>query len=465
MGIITDRAQAREHVRTLDTDWNWRIQIGGAGPTGISISRALTANVGYPEDGAASLELETDTDLSGMERATVEVYCGYGRHQVRYFVGILDDPIRDPFTGLTHALAYGVQGAMARQYFDTPRDYSFVRLQQFFAEVNDLLYDPRAVITVKEAFEVFLAEDVIFGGEVSLAEAASSVLEPTGMVMLDRPDYDLLVMPTPQPAIGGGVKASYDRRHYASGAGEGASGEEGLSIVPASEGPFYKVVVFRRDEEGGEGIPLDVVRAERRINNPGPYFPKPNEILWVPEFPGSQDAAEKVAYLTAQSAATGSRTGTLPTSANPELLPADSIRVSRREDSIGKMYEASYICSLTSTNIDLVAGRMEMAFAALPERRELVQRTAVVVSPRRSGHVMDTATQAKAVQLDAAGGRYYLDTEALAESSMNQWFGVDEGDSGEWWIDPDLAPPDVAGYDEVTGEVWVDLEVGATYRR
>lgn len=378
----------KEHV--AGNEWRWVIHVGG-----IRVRRADVASVAYDAEGGGTLTLETDTDLRGMARSQVRVFMGYGDRDeglTEWFSGDLAKPVYDPETGVTTVEAYGTLGAMGRQYWDTAVHLQGMSLRTFFGLVQSRLYDPRARMEVRSGDAEI--EDTVFPGENSLRESAEAVIEGFDHVMRERPGFGLRATPRPRPAALSTYAAVFDESDYPPGQPK---------ISPAGEGPYAKVVVYRRDDEG-----VEVVRAEAPVTNDVTTPPKPNEIYWVADFDGDQKEAQDTAAATARALAmenAESVTGTLTDIAPMESLFQDSPILlkrteeesrstsqftSEREDesednhrrSSGfRRFRREYAATITDIEVDLVASNMTFSFDAIRTRDELIPRRKVPRAP------------------------------------------------------------------------------------
>lgn len=420
---------SRQLVHAGDTAWDWKVLVGGR-----PVGEARTARVSYDDQGVGSLDLAVAGDLTRPNRvgADVRAYGGYGGSLVEWFTGKLDKPAYDPDTRMTTAGAYGVSGMLARRYFDQPARYQGATFQSFFADLNSRLMDPRTRIEVKNGARIAM-EDSVFSGENALLEAVTSVIEPAEYRICDRPGWTMLVVPRPRPGAGVRAKATF-------GADQFAPGDP--KIVPSDGGPYFKVVAFRRDEQGQE-----IVRDEKKITNRGPYKPSPNEIYWLSDFQGTQQEAQQSVEDTARALEIDSFKGTVTDVApNPELHLYDQVHLLVEEDRPASSPDVlcTYAAIITEIEIDLLASMMSFSFEAL--RTEERERRAPIRVPPLSPYVMPAPGPDTAFGLSGDGLYARLDHE-------EPYFGVD---AGGMWIDPAASPGTLeAGEDPLEG-LWVE---------
>jgi hypothetical protein len=419
---------ARQLVHTGDTAWNWRVEIASK-----PYREAEAASVVVDRDGVAEVSLDMPADLTRFGGADCRVFCGYGDHLVEYFTGKLDKPHWDRNVRRTKVKAYGVNGMLARRSFDTGKRYQGMTFWGFFGDLQGRL-DPRARIVVKQG-DMIAMEDTDFNGEVALAEAVESVIRPANYVAVDRPHWNLAVLPRPRPGAGVRSKATYNSNQLAPGQPD---------LKPAPGGPYYKVVVFRRDEAG-----VEVVRAEAKIANRGPYRPDENEIWFIPEFQGTQSEGQTVAYLTARIAEIEAYEGSVQdVSANPELYLFDQVSFVLIDDRTMKRYptEDTYAALITSLELNLVGGIMGFDFEALRESsRQIIELEPFApLSP----YVIPSTIALADWEEDEVGLFARLDRQ-------EDYWGED---INGLWIDPTLADPeDEAGQSAEEG-LWVIVD-------
>lgn len=413
--------QRKEHV--AGNAWRWVIHVGS-----IKLRHAETAEVSYDEDGAGALTLRAEVNLSGMARAPVRVFCGYGPGQLsEWFSGDLGKPYYDPETGVSEAEAYGVLGAMGRQYFDEAVTLQGITLRGFFGLVQSRLYDSRTRIEVKSGN--LSIEDTAFPGENSLRESGEAVIEGFDHVMRERPGFGLIVTPRPRPAALARYSAVFTRADYPVGQPE---------IKPTEDGPWAKVVVYRRDENG-----VEVVRAEAEVAQSGPYRAKPNEIFWVPDFDGTQAEAQDVAPETARALAINSFKGQLTDiSPREDLFQDEPILLKRVERENGKRYRREYASVITTASLDLVGSSMILSFDALRVRDEEIPERAVPDSPSPYARAAEGSEHETAFGEDSEGAYLRL-------GSSEDYTGED---GSGMWIDPTVS--DEAGEDD---GLWVEV--------
>lgn len=420
---------SRQLVHAGDTAWDWKILIGGR-----PVSEARAASVSYDDQGVGTADLIVSGDLTRPNQvgADVRVFCGYGNSLIEWFTGKLGKPVYDSATQTTSAGAYAISGMLARRYFDQPARYQGATFQSFFADLNARLMDPRTRIEVKNGARIAM-EDSVFSGENALLEAATSVVEPAEYKISDMPQWTMLVIPRPRPGAGVRAKATF-------GADQFAPGDP--KIVPSDGGPYYKVVAFRRDDQGQE-----IVRAEQKITNRSPHRPSPNEIYWLPDYQGTQLEAQQTALDTARALEIDSFKGTVTDVApNPELHLHDPVHLLVEEDRPGNLPDVlcTYAAIITEIEIDLLASMMSFSFEAL--RTGERERQAPIWVPPRSPYVMPTPGPDTAFGLSADGLYARLDHE-------EPYFGVD---AGGMWIDPAASPGTTeAGEDPLEG-LWVE---------
>ena len=356
---------------TLTSTWLYEVRVGSR-----RFKYVRKGVVSYDKDGGGTLDLEVEGDLSNLWRAPVRVFCGYDGDAYEYFTGNLGRPDYNPRTGITKVEAHGVLGRMGRQYFDEALVLQGMTLAGFFGHIRRLLYDTRIRIEVKGGrAEV---EDTTLPPEDDLREGAEAVVESFGFVMRDRPGLGLAVHPKPRAR----ALTRYDAVLAPADCPVGQP-----EIDPTTEGPFAKVVVHRRDQEGNE-----VVWAEAKVSNDSRYKPRPNEIYWIHDFDGDQKEAQNTASETARSLTVDAYAGTVK-GVDPRPLYPDSSLLLRTEDDDHK---ENYAAVVTECELDLVGESMSATFDALRVFRKRAQRAEIPELPspyllRATGSEAETA--------------------------------------------------------------------------
>lgn len=408
----------------------------------MRLTHAESARVSYDEDGAGVLELAAEADLSDMARAPVRVMCGYDGAHHEYFTGTLGRPVYDGRSGITDVEAYGVLGAMGRQYFEDPTTLQGISLRGFFGIISSLLYDSRVRIDVRSGGATI--EDTVLPPEDSLREGAEAVVEAFDHVMRDRPGFGLLVHPRPRPQALGQYAAVFSAADYPVGQPK---------ITPADgsgAGPYAKVVVHRRGEDGVEEI-----WAEAPVAVGSTYQPKPNEIYWVHDFDGDQAEAQSTAASTARAltidAFAGELSGATPRSDllqdSPvlfEVIDDDWRSPKDRRSQLRRHYAAT----ITETELDLVAESFDVRFDALLVFEEEIPESTAPTAPSPYVVLAPDAVYATAFGEDAYGVFFRLESEEDYAGEDTQGL----------WVDPDLGGGEAAEEaGEDTGGLWVEV--------
>lgn len=419
------------------TRWEWALAVGSMTIRSSSVEtqdfEQSTLRASVDAEGAASMEIVLPANLSGQRGSTVRLYVGYGGKLEEWFTGVLGKVAYDSRSGFSTTSAHGPSWMLGRRYFDKPVRYQGHSLRRFFSDLAARLYSPLVRLEVSGGGE-FELEDTVFGGEVSLGEAAQPVLESAEYVMSDRVGGVLAVEPRPRPSTSLPTKAVYDIGDYPEGQPEPELSEEG---------PYSKVVVFRNDEDGNE-----VVRAEARIAYRGLVPPAPNEIYWVPDFEGDQVLAQQVARSTAAALQNEPTPGTLRgISANPALHRHDGILMYLYEEEV-VFHRRGYASLITEIELDALAATMDLSYSALRISSEEVaepQRP-----PQLSPYIVPSERAARDTPFGEDFGGVFVDM--LTE---RPYFGED---LTGLWIDPELVTEeyaDEAGLDE--GGLWVNI--------
>lgn len=424
--------------------WRWEVFIGAR-----RYRNAERARVFYGKDGSGVLDFAVEADLSGMTRAPVRVMCGYEggagetAELTEWFTGDLGKPSYDPGTGVSEVEAYGILGAMGRQYFDKPTTFQGVTLRGFFGKIRALLYDARARIDVRSGG--LSIEDTVFPGEDHLREGAEAILEGFDHVMRERPGFGLIVTPRPRPAALGKYTAVFSEPDYPVGQPK---------IVQSGEGPYAKVIVYRRNESG-----VEVVRAEAKVTQNGAYKAKPNEIYPVPDFDGDQATAQSVASSTANALVIDGFSGRLEDfSPNMDLLVDSPVLLKRVEREPGsraslgfagtrRSYNRHYAAVITTAEIDLKEISMTVSFDALRIKDEEIPSRQVPLPPSPYAIPAEGTVFATPFGTGEYGRLYFR------RGSNFPYAGED---AAGLWVDPSLAENGEVGVDEY-GRIFVEV--------
>ena len=379
-----------QKVHAGPTRWGYEVHVDG-----LVFGQANEAKATYDKDGRGVLTLDVYGDLRPFRRQKVALRCGYGDARIEWFSGYLGKPKYDRLTGRTSAEAYGVAGKMSRASFDKPVRYQGFTFEGFFGDLRERLMDPAVRIDVKNGQRIAM-ENTVFQGEVYFLEAAESVVGPAEYVLRERPGHTLEVLPRPRPGAIGAAKASYAKAQLP---------PNEPKMEEALDGPWYKVVVQRRDQEGNE-----VVRAEAKIANRGSVQPSPNEIYYVNDYQGSQAEAQSVvAPSTAAALAQQPFTGTLSdVAANPELMMDDQVDFLLEEEEGGKLYERTYAAMVGEIELNAVASSMSFSYEALrTNQREIVAPRGALGMPPGMRRVSSTVVSDVGAFGDTDGGQTY----------------------------------------------------------
>lgn len=410
------------------TRWTYEVRVAG-----LTFRDVNEAKATYDKDGRGVLSLDVNGDLRPFRRQKVALKCGYGSPAIEWFSGYLGKPHYDRLTGRSSAEAYGVSGKLARASFDKPMRYQGYTFAGFFADLRARLLDPAARLEVQNGQRIAL-ENAVFQGEVFLLEAAESVISPAEYVLRDRPGYKLVVMPRPRPGAIGSAKAVYAKAQLP---------PLEPKMQESLDGPWYKVVVYRRDQGGDE-----IVRAEAKIANRGPVQPTPNEIYYVHDYQGTQAEAQAVvapstAAALSQQPYTGSLTGI---AANPELMMDDQVGFLLEEEDGGVLYERTYAAMVGEIELDAVAASTSFAFEALrtDQRAIAAPRGGTTLPPGMRRINSSVTSDVGAFGLTAAGQVYarlgsraphYQETVAGGYIKVNVGDGVAFEDAlGQLWV-------------------------------
>lgn len=273
------------------------------------------------ESGSSTMTIEADFPFNKFEEEMVSLRLGYGDTTVEYFTGKLFSPDRHPTTGLATCEVKGPFASMQGSFGSNEVDYSGDTAAEFFVDLGQRSKQPGSFLEVVDGYDVVL-EDAAFVRETELVEAAKTVTEKIGFVMLDRPGFKRKVMRMPAPGARAKSIARYDEAHYH---------RDAFRPVKATSVKYAKVVAFRRSESSAEGAGVFYpVYEEFPVANRGRKPPQENRIFWIPDFPGTPRQAANAAQRRSAQLSRASYTWELTDIAiNPELLLFDAITCTR----------------------------------------------------------------------------------------------------------------------------------------
>jgi hypothetical protein len=339
----------------------FRLTIGGApiGGDGADI------RFEYPEqNGASRLTFEGMLPAEHLIEERVRLSLGYGRRGLLYFAGRLILPggervVLGPFAEM--AAQHMMRRADYRGWFIGPALYDIARRANY----------PSGTVEVRGERSYRIpddADEAVFNEEVSLMEAANTLMQSANFVASDAPGGIFgrrLFMPRPRPGARGGVKAVYVPRHYEPGS---------LEVEDKHSTGYARVVVFRRRADGTYSL-----RQEAPVDNMGRRVPQ-NRAYFIPEFVGDSIQAKQAAYDTARSLSAGEFSFRLSgIRINPELSRYDQIRVSRNHETRDGIFREVYQGVIHEVSGSVSGWRMDLSGDAIRVERRKVGRPSAIV--------------------------------------------------------------------------------------
>ncbi len=357
MGLLSDLSQRKYKGEEVRPRFELRV-------AGRKVERVRRISGSYAkESGSSTMTVEADFPFGSFEEEMVSLRLGYGDRMVEYFTGKLFSPDRHPTTGVATCEIKGPFSAM-QESFDEEMDYTGDSAAEFFVDLGRRADQSGRLLVVRDGFDITL-EEAAFVRETELLEAARTVTEKIDFVMLDRPGYQRLVMPTPAPGAGAKSQARYDESSYP---------PDAFKAVPQTQIRYSKVVAFRRQEnEGSVSYP---VLEEFPVAHRGRVKPPKRRIFWIPEFPGTPRQARNTCQRKSQLLSKGLFAWSLnDVYINPELLLFDSITASRTNLVDYRLPSLEMFSCLVDKQIDfeIAPGRFHMSLSG-----DVAVRTSVI---------------------------------------------------------------------------------------
>ncbi|MDP9437693.1 MAG: hypothetical protein M3P49_02955 [Actinomycetota bacterium] len=364
--------------------WQYRIRVGNETFASVDSGR-----VSYDATGASDLTFAVEDDEGFFRRRgrnrRCDVWCRQKREGAdpwhHIFTGEIKHVTTDDY-GTTTVEAYGPRNLLARRYFVNKRVFRDTRLDAFMAEIMRRFNERGARMDIR-AGSRFVIEKQPFQPETTLLEAVDQVVKSAMFVAADRPGYRVLVAPIPRPGISRtklGKPRRIGPRDYAPGA---------FSAPESSSGPYRQVIAFRRNQQGKE-----VFRVSQEIRGHGAR-PNPNEVFWIPEFPGTIASARRQVAEAAEMLSHGyyEPKVTLNEFTVPyftyHAVHLVGMRTTKRET---KMIH--YAAVVKTSTLDLTTGRYALTFDATKlSGGEGARRAGFAAGPaqeRDNQHLVDT---------------------------------------------------------------------------
>lgn len=317
---------AQEQVHSGDTRHTFTLKIAGKDWTEDVESATIT----YAADGGSEVTILSHRSMTGWENSPVYVDFGFGGHEMNYFQGILANVDDRHWGAANEAIAWGPFRVMAEQVMLNNQNYSGWGIDDAINNIVQRAGYRAGVVEVQGRGNFTIEADTIFPLESTLLDAASTLCEAAGYIYTDRPRGRLLFKPRPLPGATGKVGHRYSEQHFPA---------EGFLAVPSTRGHFSRVIVFRRNDEGnGFAVYKDIP-----VENHSRVKPAKNRAFIIPDFVGSNEAADREGRATARALEQGvydiQMTGI---TANPELLLHDTIETRVREIQDDRWYESVY---------------------------------------------------------------------------------------------------------------------------
>lgn len=328
---LIEEAKEAEKIG-LDSRPNYRLKIGGVDMT----RRVISINVTFSASGESGMRLVVANQLNkrGFHRARTSLWIGYGTKLVPYFMGKLAEPLDHPSGLYSTATAFGLGTQMGQRHFGGRVSYAGWDLRLAWADVIARFgADPDRFNFEGEHAEVLAPDFSEFGLETSFLEAEQSILEPMGFKPMDQlggmhivrkpPRFDATERRT--------LKGVWSDADYPKG---------GFEFSQPTQNFYSKVIVFRRNENFGDGgaatlgdgmtqdengdpVPFSyygsdaerlanaawraaksgaseyAVYAEAEVTNTTRFNVHQGRAFIVPDYPGSQDGAQRHADFLA----------------------------------------------------------------------------------------------------------------------------------------------------------------------
>lgn len=401
----------------------WRLRLG-PGDSGTDVP-LISATVNYSLDGTSGMRFVGGQQLRGWENTPAKLHIGYGSNHYTIFHGRLQRAKDHPSGLSSEGLAYGVTEQLGTRYFQERVSYKGWTLTQAYIDIMDRsgMHPDTWFIDDRGADEV-IEEDHDILPETSFLEGIAMLIEPFDFVQYDQPNDG-----RPQHV----VRLRPEFGYWKDLAGRWKESDypmNGFEFEPGLREFYHKVIVFRRGETTteestpeGPDTPLKYeVYAEHEVppTQNWSFQPKKQRVLYVPDFFGNQNQAERRAERTAKRLRMGA--GEFSFECAPvDVQPMDTIGVRLRERvtshrlaklasqgvrdvDVGDMVSWLYACVVHEIELELGVGvfRMRLGGTAM-------HRTHSVVKGSRFRDVIDLSGVPPAA-VPEGGFRYWGDT-------------------------------------------------------
>ncbi len=313
MGDISNIA--KEQIHSGPTAETFRVRVAGR-----SISSSVeSVDVTYSGDGTSEATINTWRSLNGFENAEISVDVGYGELLENYFTGKIGSMQEDSWGGPNEIQCWGPFKLMADQVIGEQVNYKNMDIVDALMDlVRRAKYQKGKVEVMRGAAFPISGDNAVFVWETKLGEAANTLAGAANYVFADLPGGRRLIRPKPRPGTVGQVKERYNESHFPPG---------GFTATPSNRSFYASVRVFRRNDNGT--LEVD---AKRPIGIQSRFRPPVGRVFVVPDFVGTQQAAEREATITARALSRGVYDIELSgLAANPELAMYDTIQTRTTE--------------------------------------------------------------------------------------------------------------------------------------
>lgn len=400
---------------------NYRVIIGGEDVSDMLESASISYQAGEDgTEGTSEAEIGLYGSLEPRINANVRILIGYGESLSEYFSGKLYEAADNHGGEASEGTCYGVFKMLTSQQFLRQVSYTGSYLERALYDIHSRASIPRGSIEVRagRSFQIGADEEATFNLEVSLGDAVKSLCESAGFVATDLPGSRRLYMPEPRAGLTSKAKAAYNESHYPPG---------GFSAKRNPASTFSKVVVFRREEDGGDAFPP----VTRTIDVATRHKPAPNSAYILSEFLGSYADAQNEAARLARMLSAGEYEIELSgIAANPDILLYDSLQTEttevRDEDGSRERYRVVYNWTVRSISVEIDEG-LSMSLSGTGLKVSEVKIPKPFLPPPKRGYARPEHRSPLPEYAYNSSGLYV--TQA---STDPPWFGID--DEGFYYV-------------------------------
>ncbi len=288
------------------------------------------------------MQISADAPLSELTNSRVRLDVGYGKEQVEWFSGWLEEPEDNHWGGPASAVAYGPFKELAEATIGDDVSYASYTLGEAIVDLH------RRAGRIGGTFEIVGNPSFLLEGEeagltigTTFADGIRTFLDMAGWVSVDRPSLIRRYMPKPRPRPNSRTVATYTESDYAPNA---------FSLVQSRRNFYSRVGAFSRDETGAFKWPPVIVR----VDPAGKFKPSPLRTYWLEDFAGTEEDAWLECGRLAATLSNGTFNWSLAEiSANTDLHLHEHIEVHTTEmrDEGGRFkerYRVRYACSIDS---------------------------------------------------------------------------------------------------------------------